>query len=242
MLEYGALDVFICKLCMCLETENKRERERNAHFPPHFSCVLTATHIVCLQLSRLDLYSAELSTDTAFSLNMLPSETLQIGSSLSPAPSDNAHRVTLVPSSSPMTIWIRFNTGVHHRIELRGEEETAVLVSEMKAGLPLIGWMDGERKRAVDVVLWSDNEKSSLMMKMEGEGVEKIEGKVVAREMNRGPPVFGDVKVYTKSDGSVGYSIAMVMEDFTVNVLKPKGRILISAHLESFMNDIIITP
>ena len=125
-----------------------------------------------------------------------------------------------------MTILIKFNTaGVHHQIELGGEEEAAVLVLELREGLPLVGWIDGERKRAVDVMLWSDTERNSLMMEFKGEEVEKIEGGgVVATAMRRGPPVFGDAKIFTKSDGSTSYSVAMVMEDFTVIMLKPKGK------------------
>ena len=187
--------------------------------------MLSATHIVCLQLSRLDLYYADLRTeDSTFSLNLLPSETLQLASSLSSAPGD-AHRVTLVPSSSPMTVWIKFNTdGVYHHIELGGEEETAALVSELREGLPLIGWIDGERKQTVDVMIQSNNERGSLTMEFKGEGAEKIEGGLIAVGVKRGIPDFGDVKVFTKSDGSVSYSVAMVMEDFTVIMLKPKGK------------------
>ena len=101
-----------------------------------------------------------------------------------------------------------------------------MLVSEVTEGLPLMGQIDGERKRAVDVMLWSDNERGSLTMEFKGEGVENIEGGggVVATAIRRGPPVIGDVKVFTKSDGSTSYSVAMVMEDFTVIMLKPKGR------------------
>ena len=190
--------------------------------------MLSASRVICIQLSRLDLYYADLSTkdSAAFSLNMLPSETLQLASSLSSAPG-HAHLVSLVPSASPTTILIKFDSvGVHHKIKLGGEEEAAVLVSEVREGLPLIGQIDGERKRAVDVMLWSDNERGSLTMEFKGEGVEEIEGGggVVATAIRRGPPVFGDVKVFTKSDGSVSYSVAMVMEDLTVIMLKPKGR------------------
>ena len=206
------------------------ERERESIIlPPPSSCVLSATRVICLQLSRLDLYYADLSTnDSAFSLNMLPSETLQLASSLSSSsPSSHTHHVSLIPSASPKTIFIKFNTaGLHHQIELGGEEEAAVLVTELREGLPLIGRIDGERERTVDVMLWSDNERSSLMMDFKGEGMEEIEGGggVVATAMRRGPPVFGDVKIFTKSDGSTSYSVAMVMEDLTVIMLKPKGK------------------
>ena len=171
---------------------------------------------------------------------MLPSETLQFASSLSSAPGD-AHYVTLMPSSSPMTVWIKFNAvGVHHKIELGGEEETAVLISELREGLPLIGWIDGNRKQAVDVVLESDNDRGSLTMEFKGEGVEKIEGGLVAVGMKRGPPIYGDVKVFTKSDGSMSYSIATVMEDFTVIMLKQKGKITPYILNLSLQNDVII--
>ena len=200
-------------------------------FLPLSSCVLSATRVICLQLSRLDLYYADLSTnDSAFSLNMLPSETLQLASSLSsssPYSPSHTHHVSLIPSASPKTIFIKFNTaGVHHQIELGGEEEAAVLVSELREGLPLIGRIDGERERTEDVMLWSDNERSSLVVDFKGEGMEEIEGGggVVATAMRRGPPVFGDVKIFTKSDGSTSYSVAMVMEDLTVIMLKPKGK------------------
>jgi hypothetical protein len=158
---------------------------------------------------------------------MLPSETLQLASSLSSSAPGHAHQVSLVPSASPTTILINFHSaGVHHKIELGGEEEAAVLVSEVREGLPLIGQIDGERERPVDVMLWSDNERGTLMMEFKGEGAEKIEGGggAVATAIRRGPPVFGDVKVFTKSDGSMSYSVAMVMEDFTVIMLKPKGK------------------
>ena len=108
------------------------------------------------------------------------------------------------------------------------------MVSEVREGLPLIGQIDGERKQAVDVMLWSDNERGSLTMEFEGEGTENIEGGggVVATAIRRGPPVIGDVKVFTKSDGSTSYSVAMVMEDFTVILLKPKGRKNLTYHLK----------
>ena len=222
------------------ERERERERERLKLlmcFPPP-SCILSAARVICLQLSRLDLYYADLSTkDSAFSLNMLPSETLQLASSLSSTPGD-AHHVSLIPSASPTTILIKFNTaGVHHQIELGGEEETAVLVSELREGLPLIGWIDGERKWAMDVMLWSDSERNSLVMEFKGEEVEKIEGGgIVATAMRRGPPVFGDVKIFTKSDGSMSYSVAMVMEDFTVIMLKPKGKTYLNSLITSALS------
>ena len=184
--------------------------------PP--SCVLTTTHIICLQLTRLDLYYAELSTGTSFSLNMLPSKTLQAASS-----SSDSSQISLVPLASPLTVWIKLSPSSYHLIRLSGEVEPAVLVSELEAGLPLIGWLDGDRTRPMDLVVRKDTEGASLRIEITGEGAEKVEA-VVDMEMDRGPPVYGDVKLYTKSDSTVGFSIAMVMEDFTVIMLKPKGK------------------
>lgn len=128
-----------------------------------------------------------------------------------------------------MTVWVKLNTDlhVHHQIHLGGEGETAVLVSELKEGLPLIGWLDGEKEQVVDVNVWSNIERGILKIEFKGEGVSEIEGGIVGWDMQRGPPLYGDVKVYTKSNGSVVYSVAMVMEDFTIIMLKSKGRIIV---------------
>lgn len=181
--------------------------------------MLTSTLIVCLQLSRLDLYYAELSTDNSFSLNMLPSETLQTAASSSSV----GTQVSLVPSASPTTVWIKLGPNAYHLIRISGEEETAALVRDLEVGLPLIGWLDGDRARPMDVVLQRDEQRGSLLVEISGERAEKVKA-VADMEMNRGSPIYGDVKLYTKSDGSVGCSVAMVMEDDTMIMLKPKGR------------------
>lgn len=181
--------------------------------------MLTSTHIVCLQLNRLDLYYAELGSDNSFSLNMLPSKTLQTAAS---SLSDES-LVSLVSSASPTAVWIKVGPYSYHLIRLSGEEETAALVSELELGLPLIGWLDGDRTRPMDVVLQRDGERGSLLVEISEEGAEKVKA-FADMETYRGSPIYGDVKLYTKSDGSVGYSVAMVMEDYTMIMLKPKGR------------------
>ena len=174
---------------------------------------------MCLQLIRLDLYYADLSTDKSFSLNMLPSETLQTAASSS----SERNQVSLVSSASPTTIWIKLGPNSYHLIRLSGEEETAALVRDLELGVPLIGWLDGDKTRPTDVVVQRGGEMGSLLVEVSGEGAENM--KVVAHmETNRGSPIYGDVKLYTKSDGSIGYSVAMVMEDYTMIMLKPKGR------------------
>lgn len=187
--------------------------------------MLTGSHIVCLQLIRLDLYYAELSTtgSTSFSLSMLPSDTLQFASSFSAGDLD---QISLLPSASSRDVWIKLDSHLYHLIRLIGEEETAVLGAELREGLPLIGQLDGDRDRPVDMKVWRDNDRGSLRLEITAKGAEKVEG-VVDMEMNRGPPVYGDVKLFTKSDGSLGYSITMVMEDFTVVMLKSKGSVII---------------
>ena len=151
---------------------------------------------------------------------MLPSETLQLASS---SPSGVFGAVSLVSSASPTAVWVKLEGGAyHHLVELRGEEETAVLAKKLWEGLPLIGWLDGDRTQPMDVMLWRDNERGSLYVEISGEGREKLK-KVVDMETNRGVPLYADVKLYTKSDGSVSYSVTMVMEDYTVLTLTPKG-------------------
>ena len=164
---------------------------------------------------------------------MLPSETLQ--NALSSSSGDVA-RISLLPSASPTAVWLKLGRGYYHLISLSGPEETAILVAELKDGLPLIGWLDGDIERPMDVVLKEDNERGSLIIEISGKGTEKVEGSV-DMETNRGLPLYGDVKLFTKSDGSVGYSVAVVMEDFTTIMLKSKGK----SQMMPIFNDITIT-
>lgn len=175
------------------------------------SCVMAGSSVVCLEESRLDLYTTQLDSGRQFTLTMLPS----LGISR-----EFGEEVILSPARSG-GVWLQAGHS-HWLLGLQGE---VTIETKLDHTLLLEEWLEGE---AVEVRVHYGGEGGRLLeIECRGEGkggVVEISSSVKLEEF-RGKPLLGSAYLFHKSDKSLSYRLALRMQDGTLLSLQHPGHV-----------------